>query len=80
MQELGNSLIDSAAQCWTCPVFDTLFAIISDAAGAAYQRLTIISVLIFCVLLAFYVLNVFWKNIKSGGADNAFQKTLKPVI
>ena len=80
MQELGNSLIDSAAQCWTCPVFDTLFAIISNAAGAAYQRLAMISVLIFCALLAFYVLSVFWKNLKSGGADNAFQKTLKPVI
>ena len=80
MQEVSNSLIDSAAQCWTCPVFDTLFAIISNAAGAAYQRLAMISVLIFCALLAFYVLSVFWKNIKSGGADNAFQKTLKPVI
>ena len=77
---LGNFLTDSTIQCWTCPVFDTLFAIISNAAGAAYQRLTMISVLIFCVLLAFYVLNVFWKNIKSGGEDNAFQKTLKPVV
>lgn len=80
MQELANSLIDSGVQCWTCPVFDNLFAIISNTAAAAYQRLCIFSVLIFCVLFAFYALNVVWNNIKNGGKDSLFDKTLRPIL
>ena len=80
MQELANSLIDSGVQCWTCPVFDSLFAIISNTAAAAYQRLCIFSIVIFCVLFAFYALNVVWNNIKNGGQDSLFDKTLRPVL
>ena len=80
MQELANTLIDSGAQCWTCPIFDTLFAIISNTAAAAYQRLTLFAVIIFCILFAFYVLGAVWANIKSGGEDNLFQKSVKPVL
>ncbi len=80
MQELANTLIENGTQCWTCPIFDTLFAIISNTAAAAYQRLTLFAVLIFCVLFAFYVLNAVWQNIKNGGADPLFQKTVKPVL
>lgn len=80
MQELANSLIDSGVQCWTCPVFDNLFAIISNTAAAAYQRLCIFSVVIFCVLFAFYALNVVWNNIKNGGQDSLFSKNLRPVL
>jgi len=80
MQELANSLIDSGVQCWTCPVFDNLFAIISNTAAAAYQRLCIFSIVIFCVLFAFYALNVVWNNIKNGGKDSLFDKTLRPIL
>ncbi|MBR3148119.1 MAG: hypothetical protein IKF41_02110 [Alphaproteobacteria bacterium] len=80
MQELANSLIDSGVQCWTCPVFDSLFAIISNTAAAAYQRLCIFSIVIFCVLFAFYALNVVWNNIKNGGKDSLFDKTLRPIL
>jgi hypothetical protein len=80
MQELANSLIESSAQCWTCPVFDVLFAIISDSVAAIYQRLTLFSVIIFCVLFAFYIANAVWENIKSGSADPFLQKSVKPVI
>lgn len=80
MQELANTLIDSGVQCWTCPVFDNLFAIISNTAAAAYQRLCIFSIVIFCVLFAFYALNVVWNNIKNGGQDSLFDKTLRPVL
>ena len=80
MQELANSLIDSGIQCWTCPVFDNLFAIISNTAAAAYQRLCVFSVVIFCVLFAFYALNVAWQNIKKGGEDSLFSKNLRPVL
>lgn len=80
MQGLANSLVDSAAQCWTCPIFDALFAIISNTAAAAYQRLTFFSVIIFVVLLAFYILNAVWQNVKKGGEDPLFQKSVKPVL
>ena len=80
MQELANTLIDNAAQCWTCPIFDRLFEIISNTAAAAYQRLTIISVIIFTVLLAFYILNAVWQNIKNGDEDPLFQKSVRPVL
>jgi len=80
MQELGNSLIENAMQCWTCPIFDRLFEIISNTAAAAYQRLTVISAVIFSMLLAFYILNAVWQNIKNGGEDPLFQKTIKPVL
>lgn len=80
MEGLANSLIDSGMQCWACPVFDSLFAVISNAAGAAYQRLAFISVVIFCILFAFYVINAVWQNIKSNYADPFFQKSLKPVL
>lgn len=80
MQELANTLIDSGVQCWTCPVFDNLFAIISNTAAAAYQRLCLFSVVIFCVLFAFYVLNVVWNNIKNGGKESLFDKAVRPIL
>lgn len=80
MQELANSLIDSGVQCWACPVFDSLFAIISNTAAAAYSRMAYFSVIIFCILLSFYVLNAVWQNIKNGMTDPFFQKTLKPIL
>ena len=80
MQNITDSLINSTMQCWTCPIFDRLFEIISNAAGAAYQRLTVISVVIFAVLLGFYIINAVWQNIKSGGSDPFFQKSVKPVL
>lgn len=80
MEELAGSLIDNVAQCWTCPIFDRLFEIISNTAAGAYQRLTIISVVLFSVLLAFYILSAVWQNIKDGGTDPLFQKSVKPVL
>ena len=80
MEGLANSLIDSSFQCWACPVFDSLFAIISNAAAAAYQRLTFFSVVIFCVLFGFYVINAVWQNIKNNYEDPFFQKSLRPVL
>ena len=80
MEGLGNTLIDSAAQCWVCPIFDRLFAIISNAAAAAYEKLTFISVVIFSILLAFYILNSVWQNLKNGSPDPFYQKSIKPIL
>jgi len=80
MQEITNSLIDNAIQCWACPVFDNLFAIVSNVAAAAYQRLCLFSVIIFCILFAFYTANIAWNHIKNGGNDSLFEKNLRPVL
>lgn len=80
MQELTNTLTESGAQCWACPVFDKLFEIISNTAAALYGRLTLFGVIIFCVLFTFYILNAFWANVKSGMTDSFFQKSVKPIL
>ena len=73
-------LTESLTQCWTCPIFDRLFEIISNTAAAVYQRLTIISVIVFTVLLGFYIVNAVWQNMKNSGADPFFQKSVRPVL
>lgn len=80
MEEMANNLIDLGFQCWACPVFDSLFAIISNAAAAAYQRLSFFSVVIFCVLFGFYVINAVWQNMKNNYEDPFFQKSLRPLL
>ena len=80
MQEIANTLIDSAVQCWACPIFDNLFAVVSNSAAAVYERLSVFSVVIFSILFGFYILNAFWQNVKSGMSDPFFQKSLKPVL
>lgn len=81
MNNLLNPLIDSTVQCWGCPIFDRLFQIVSNAAAAAYKQFTVLCVIIFCVLFAFFVLNAVWKNMKAGGGDDPFyQKSIKPVF
>ena len=75
-----DKLTESLTQCWTCPIFDRLFEIISNTAAAAYQRLTVISVIIFSVLFGFYVINAVWQNLKSGNSDPFFFFFLRPVL
>ena len=80
MHELAESLISGAMQCWTCPIFDRLFEIISNTAAAAYQRLTLISVIVFTILLGFYIVNAVWQNMKNSGEDPFFHKSVRPVL
>ena len=65
MQGMANSFIDATVQCWACPVFDNLFVIISNAAALAYQRFTLFSLVIFCILFSFYAMNAIWDGIKN---------------
>ena len=82
MEEMAASFSNTTSplQCWTCPVFDSLFNVISNSAAAAYKQLSTVAVAIFVVLFAFYVLNAVWKNIKGGMPDPFFQKSLRPVL
>jgi hypothetical protein len=75
-----TSLTDSAVQCWGCPVFDRLFSVISAAAAGVYRQFSLFCVLIFCIMLAFYILHAVWKNIRGGVDDPMYQKHMKPVL
>ncbi|MDR2412990.1 MAG: hypothetical protein LBD50_02135 [Rickettsiales bacterium] len=75
-----NSLIDSSMKCWGCPVFDRLFQVISAAAAALYRQFSLFCILIFCLILAFYILYAVWKNISTGAKDPMYQKYIKPVL
>lgn len=75
-----NGIVDGSVQCWGCPVFDRLFQVVSDASAAAYRQFSLFCILIFCIILAFYVLYAVWKNIKGGIDDPMYQKYFKPVL
>ncbi len=74
-----TNIIDSSVQCWGCPIFDRLVSVISDAAASAYNQFALFCVLIFCVVMAFFVFDAVWKNMRNGG-DPFYQKSLKPVL
>ncbi|MCQ2598960.1 MAG: hypothetical protein MJ187_01105 [Alphaproteobacteria bacterium] len=74
MTDLANILIDSSVQCWGCAVFDRLFQIVSTMAAAIYHKMAIICMILFIILLAFYILNVVWKNIRENNAQDTWYK------
>ncbi|MBO4625861.1 MAG: hypothetical protein J5679_01110 [Alphaproteobacteria bacterium] len=76
---LGN-FIDSAVQCYGCPIFDRLFQIVSGAAASVYDRMALLMSILFCILFAFFVLNAVWQNIKKDAQDPWYQKSVRPVI
>lgn len=80
MNELAQSFIDNTAQCWTCPIFDRMFQIVSDAAAVAYPKFVIICTILFCAIFAFYVFGAVWKNMTGGFQDAWFSKSIRPVF
>ncbi len=50
------------------------------AAENVYDKFAMIAIMIFCIILAFYVLKAFWNNIRGGGADPLYVNSLKPVL
>ena len=80
MTDLGYDFISSSVQCWSCPIFDRMFQIISDAAAAAYPKFAMICTALFLVIFAFYVFGAVWKNLTTGFQDGWFDKSLRPVL
>lgn len=74
-----NSFVDNTVQCVGCPVFASLFRIVSDAGAAAYGKFVILCMVLFCVLFAFVILNMVWKNMRGGAGPAAYQKSLKTL-
>lgn len=80
MNNFLNPVVDATVQCWGCPLFDRLFQVVSNAAGAVYKQFAIFCVILFCVIFAFFVVNAVWQNIKGGVKDPWYQKSVKPVF
>lgn len=80
MNNLAQSFIDNTAQCWSCPIFDRMFQIVSDAAAAAYPKFVLICTILFCAIFAFYIFGAVWKNMKEGFQDGWFNKSIRPVF
>ncbi len=80
MNDLASSFINNTIQCWTCPIFDRMFQIVSDAAAAAYPKFVLICTILFCAIFAFYIFGAVWKNMTSGFQDAWFSKSVRPVF
>ena len=78
--EWGQQIISSTVQCWSCPVFDRMFQIISQASKAAYEKMYAVCIVLFLVIFAFYIFGVVWKNLTSGFSDGWFDKSVRPVF
>ena len=77
---VSKSLVESATQCWACPVFDKLFQIISNIAGKSYTYLSLVCTVVFCIILAIYIFNAVWNNIKSDSPDPWHTKSIQKVF
>ncbi len=80
MTELGQSFIDNTMQCWSCPIFDRVFQIISQAAGVAYKDFVIICTVLFFVIFGFYIFSAVWKNMTEGFKDGWINNSLRPIF
>ena len=83
MNTVGHAFTNSVIQCWNCPVFDRLFQAISAAAASVYDTFAYICMIVFCVLMAFYIISAVWDNVnpKSGNSSDPFlTKSLQPVF
>ncbi len=80
MNEWADILVNNSVQCWGCPVFDRLFDVISQAAAAAYRPFATMCIVLFCVLMAFFILNAVWQNMKSGMSDPWYTKSVQPML
>ena len=78
--EWGQQIISSTVQCWSCPVFDRMFQIISQASKAAYEKMYAVCIVLFLVIFAFYIFGAVWKNLTSGFSDGWFDKSVRPVF
>ena len=78
--ELGHIFISNTVQCWSCPIFDRMFQIISAAAANAYPKFVFICTVVFMAFFSLYVFGAVWKNITTGFQDGWFSKSMRPVF
>ena len=75
-----DSLIENTVQCWGCDLFDRLFSVVSIAAGYMYQQVTFVAFALFIALFIAFLFNAVFKNIKDGGKDPLYTKSVLRII
>lgn len=80
MTSIINSFIDNSVQCWGCGVFDRLFQIVSTAATQMYEQLTFLAMITFVALFTALIVNAVYQNLKSGGNDPFYKKSILKVF
>ena len=81
MNGMIDSVVQNSVQCWSCPVFDRLFQVISAATSAAYDKMALLAAVLLCAFIAFYVLYSVVTNFRAKEKMEAtYQSYLKPVI
>lgn len=80
MTNIINSFINNSVQCWGCGVFDRLFQIVSTAATQMYEQLTFLAMITFVALFTALIVNAVYQNIKSGGNDPFYKKSILKVF
>jgi len=80
MEQIAHSFISEATQCWSCPIFDRMFQVISSASAAVYRPFAIICTALFLTVFAFYIFGAVWTNLTKGFQDGWINKSLRPVF
>ena len=81
MDTLVSKFAENMVQCWSCPIFDNLFQVISTAAAAIYNRMATLAAILLCAFIAFYVLYSVVQNLwTKDKIDPLYQEYLKPVM
>ncbi len=80
MTDVINSFIDITVQCWGCGVFDRLFQVVSTAAAEIYNQMTNLAFIVFFALFTAFVVNAVYQNLKGGGTDPFYKKSIQKVL
>lgn len=80
MTDVINSFIDNTVQCWGCGVFDRLFQVVSTAAAEIYTQMTNLAFIVFFALFTAFVVNAVYQNLKGGGTDLFYKKSIQKVL
>ncbi len=80
MNNIIDSFIDNTVQCWGCGLFDRLFQVISSAAATIYSQLVSLCTILFLAMFTVFVTNAVYQNLKGGGKDPFYKKSIQKVI
>lgn len=80
MTDIINSFIDSTVQCWGCGVFDRLFQVVSTTAAELYTQMTQLAFIAFLALFIAFFVNAIYQNLKGGGTDPFYKKSIQKVF
>lgn len=80
MESFANFFTENFVQCWGCEVFDRLFQIVSNATALIYDKLVWLCIITFSAVFTVFVINAVHQNIKGGGKDPWYEKSIQKVI